>query len=340
MTARVFTLLAAVSLAAAEMRLTVDNLMQFIESSVEMKHADAQVADYLRHVKLTNRLDEQTVEKLQRFGAGPRTVAVLKELRDSSAQLPAPPPVTRIAATAPRPDAAEQKKIIQEVRDNALNYSRQLPNFICAEVTRRFYDPTGQEDWHLSDTITANLSYFDQKEDYKVVLVNNLPVSNLPMEKMKGTVSVGEFGSLLRGIFEPETETRFEWDRWFTLHDQTDYVFAYDVDQLHSRYQVIADRSLGIVTAYRGLVYVDRDTKMVSRVTLDAYNIPVTFPIQSVRTVLAYDLHKIGANEYMLPSKSTITSRSGKLLTRNEKEFRLYRKYGAETNIKFDATDR
>ena len=107
----------------------------------------------------------------------------------------APPPI-------PPPSSEEQGRILNNVREYAIDYSRRLPNFICTQVTRRYLDPSGLEFWQQQDTITAKLSYFEQKEDYKVMLVNNRYV-NTSMEKLGGATSTGEFGSLMREIFEP-----------------------------------------------------------------------------------------------------------------------------------------
>ena len=126
-------------LAASEMRISVEELITFIKSSISLKQPDRQVAEYLKHVKLSNKLDDRTVEELQSMGAGPKTVAVLHDLRDSSASLAAPPPpVEKVkAAPLPPPDSIEQGKIISEVREYAMNYTKQLPNYLCLQVTRR-----------------------------------------------------------------------------------------------------------------------------------------------------------------------------------------------------------
>src|SRR5437764_11389088 len=85
-------ILAAFMAAAADMTLTVDQLVSFIKSSVEKRFPDKQVADYLRHVRLSNKLEDRTIEELQGMGAGPKTVAALHDLRDGTAGLAPPPP--------------------------------------------------------------------------------------------------------------------------------------------------------------------------------------------------------------------------------------------------------
>src|SRR6266481_3266796 len=70
--------------AAGELSLTVDKLTAFIRSAVQLKQPDRQVAEYLHHVKMVEKLDDRTVEELQGMGAGPKTVAALRELSDAS----------------------------------------------------------------------------------------------------------------------------------------------------------------------------------------------------------------------------------------------------------------
>ena len=327
--------------ATAEMKLSVDQLVKFIQSAVKLKQPDRQVAEYLRHVKMSNRLDDRTIEELEGMGAGPKTVAALHDLRDSSATLPTPPPPQPkpAVATIPPPDSIEQGKILDEVREYALTYTKQMPNFICVQVTRRDIDPRGSDNWYHIDTITTRLSYYEGHEDYKVVLVNNQPVNDLPMERLGGTVSEGEFVSMMKDIFSPESQTRFEWDHWGTLRGKRNYVFAYDIDQAHSRYHILADRTLDIITPYRGEVFVDQETKMVTRLTLKAYDIPVTFPVRDVKTVLDYDFTKIGDGEFMLPLKAVVIAHRANQATKNDVEFRLYRKFGTDTTIKFDTPE-
>jgi hypothetical protein len=337
-------LVAAVALAASsEMSLTVEKLVSFIRSSVDRKQPDKQVAEYLRHVKLTEKLDDRTIEDLQSFGAGPKTVAALKDLADNSAKLPdaAPPPPKPVVIPIPGPDSIEQAKIIDEARAYVMNYTKQLPNFICVEVVRRDVDTSGTgRNWRHMDTDTIKVSYFEHHEDYQVVLVNNSPVTNMKMEQLGGTISQGEFGSMMKEIFEPSTETRFAWERWATLRGRRTYVFAYDVEQSRSKYRVSVEKTLEIVPAYRGLVYIDRDTKMVTKVTLVPYDMPAGFPIREIHSSLDYDFEKIGDSEYMLPLKAVVTSsRTNNILTKNDIEFRLYRKFGTETTIKFDTPD-
>ena len=329
-----------VSAAQAQSKLTVDQLVSFIKSSLQLRHDDSRIATYIkRNVRLSNRLDARTVEELQGMGAGPQTVAALKGLITESSALPAPAPAAPkpVVVGPPPPDSIEQKRILAEITENARNYSKGLPNFICLQVTRRYGDNSGLENYRLIDTIAERLTYFEEKEDYKIVSINGVPdTRNLKHEQMGGATSSGEFGTMLKEIFSPETRTEFNWERWATLRGKRMHVFAFRVGQAYSKYTIYAESvRRTVIAGYHGLIYADRQTGMVMRIKMEADNLPVDFPIQSVDLDLNYDMAKIAGNEFLLPLKSEIRSREGKFLVRNEVEFRLYNRFGADTSIQF-----
>ncbi len=78
---------------------------------------------------------------------------------------------------------------------------------------------------------------------------------------------------------------------------------------------------------------------MILKVTLEAENVPPSFPISQATTALDYDYVKIGDQTHLLPLKAEIRMRTAKLLTRNLVEFHLYRKFGADTSITFDTPE-
>jgi hypothetical protein len=329
--------------AAGEMPLTVAKLTEFIKSAVQMKQPDKQVAETLRHFRMTEKLDDRTIEDLQSLGAGPKTVAALKELGDASASLPeaAAPAPKPVVVPIPPPDSVEQAKIIDQARDYVANYTKSLPNFICVQVTRRDVDRAGNgSNWYHLDTITSKLTYDGHQEDYEVIMKNDQPVTNVKMEQLGGTVSAGEFGSMMAEIFDPQSQAQFSWDHWATLRGRRTYVFGYDIAQENSRYHM-KEQETGkeVVPAYRGLVYIDKETNVVTKVTLNPYNIPADFPVHEAHETLDYDFQTIADTKYMLPLKAVLTSKLERFSTKNDIEFRLYRKFETGSTIKFDTPD-
>jgi hypothetical protein len=330
--------------AAGEMPLTVAKLKEFIGSAVHMKQPDKQVAEILRHFKMVEKLDDRTIEDLQSMGAGPKTVAALKDLGDASASLPdaAPPPPKPVVVPIPPPDSIEQAKIIDAAREYVMNYTKSLPNFICVQVTRRDVDRAGTgSSWYHLDTITSKLSYNGQHEDYEVIMKNDQPVTNVKMEQLGGpAISTGEFGTMMSQIFDPQSQAQFAWDHWATLRSRRTYVFTYDIQQPNSRYRIKEIESgKEVVPAYRGLVYIDRDTNEVTKLTLNPYDLPADFSIHEVHESLDYDFQTIGDTPFMLPLKAVLTSKMNRFATKNDIEFRLYRKFETGSTIKFDTPD-
>jgi hypothetical protein len=329
-------LLVLALMASAQASHSVDDLVSFIKSAIAAKYPDKQVAEQVAHLKLNARLDDATVEELQHMGAQPKTVEALKLLEKSSASLPAAPvKIQTNIGPPPAPSSEDQGNILEEIRRHALEYSQNLPNYICVQQTKRHVDPTGNKNWQLIDRVVERLTYYEQKESYKVQTINDAIVTNgMSHEKLPGAKSSGEFGSILRAIFEPDTQAEFHWEKWTRLGQRVNYVFAYRITQ--PRYLIRHEESKQeIHVGYHGLVYADRETKNVMRITLECDGIPADFPIQSVSLQLDYDFQDISGQLFLLPYHFELHSREGRFGVWNETDFRSFNKYSADATISF-----
>ena len=285
---------------------------------------------------LIERLDDRVVEELESAGAGPMTVAELARMRIASRHLkkPSVPPQF---ASPPEPSAPEQASIIAEARKIALDYSSSLPNFICTEVISRYLDPSGKDSWKLHDTLTVDLSFFKQHEEYKLLAINNHPTYK-SYESAGGQVSEGEFGSLLGEVFQPSSKTDFVWDHWTTLRKRPAHVFFFRVTIFDSNFTLEFRTRLGtgkVVTGARGFVYVDRDTHLVMRITREAESVPLDFPVQQASSSVDYGFTEVSGRPYLLPLRAASQMRHFEFRSRNEVEFRAYRKFTGEATISF-----
>lgn len=266
------------------------------------------------------------------------------------------------------PDAAEQKRIIEALRETALAYDGNLPNFICTQVTNRevrqqpkdfagvhlgsgrggsatVATGIGGTRWEPSDSREETLTYFGRHESYQLIALNGRPVKK-GQTAPPGMTSSGEFGSTLTGIFDPRSHAVFEWKRWDTVRGQPVYVFDYRVEKENS-VSMLDAAGQSVVVGYHGQVYADRTTRQVLKVTTFAES-PRDFPLKDVTKELDYGEVVISAQTYMVPLHGKMemktTSefmRTGRSLTnspevdlRNNTEFRNYRKYGVEATLK------
>ncbi len=335
-------LLVAGLLLQAQSPLTYKQLRDLIRSSMEQHHRDRDIADFLKTQKLTFALDEKLIEDFVGMGIGPKTINALEKLKTESQGLPDPetaeaiPPERR---QPPPPSAEEQKQILAEARRGALEYTRNLPDYLCLQLTRRYVDPSGLEmDWLKYDEVKTRVSYVDQHENYELISVNN-KVTNKGLDDIGGATSTGEFGSILAEIFSPDTAAEFHWARHALLRGRGVWVFSLRVPKARSHWHLTYQKQQEITAGYTGLVYIDKETGRVIRIVTEAQDVPPDFPLQDARTRLDYDFIEVGGGNYLLPLKARVFMRDGRYLSRNDVEFRLYRKFSAEASISFDEID-
>jgi hypothetical protein len=348
----------------AQLQMNLQQLADFVRSELALRqHSDKQIAAGIKKLKLTEKLTDKTILDLQAQGAGPKTVEALQALRDETASMkppthdvtsspatapdegvPAGPPTATLSVKAPPippPDSVRQQQIREAMTQYAMNYTHNLPNFFCVQVTRQYIDPNGRDNYRSIGTILARVSYNEGEEKYKVYSQNgHLIDTDMRGITAGGATSTGEFGSLMREIFEPKSDAEFGWDHWATLRGRRMAVFNYFIDSGHSNWSITyaasASDSQRIITAYKGLVYADAQTGEISRIKFVAVDIPKSFPVQEATEILDYDLQEISGQKYVCPLVAQLWMRAGRESTHNEIEFRSYRKFGTETSITYD----
>lgn len=328
----------------AQQQLTVNQLTEFITSSIGQKMADKDIAGFLATAKMTEKLDARVVEELQGKGAGPKTVAALLKLSEASASLTPPPP--KAAAPKPKPipppSEEEQHQVLDAARENALNYAKTLPDFICLEVNRRYtdrhYKPGTEGSWAISDTLAEKLTYFDQKEKYELISHNEDSLYGKTADSIGGSISRGDFGTVIREIFDPASEADFHWERWGNLDGHLFYVYTYSIDQPHSHETIDYQKSQQVTPGFHGEVFVEKGPNTIWRITIEPEP-PATFPIQNIYQKIDYRYTDISGQKFLLPISGTVIMKADGIGTKNEIAFRSYRKYSADTTITFDDSD-
>jgi hypothetical protein len=322
--------------------MTVAQVVEFIQSQIDRKGDDRTTADFLHKIKLTEQLDDRTIEELQGKGAGKQTVQALRKLSQESAGLPAAPPPPAPSPPPPQrtpPSPEEQAEILAATRDYALNYVKNLPNYVTIQTTRRRIDPTVRGYRGSGDSIQEQLTFFDGKETYQVRMINGRSVNNVSHLQLGGVVTSGEFGSILQQIFDPDTGSEFRWDHWATLRGKLVYVFVYEVPESHGYRMFDGETKREYTSAYKGFVYADVETKAVMQIQMESVGIPSDYPVREVHLKLDYRPTVIASQEYVLPYHFELDSRTNKANTKNEADYRLYKKFGAETSITFDESE-
>ena len=249
---------------------------------------------------------------------------ISSQLNRVSTQAPKPPPLNPL----------QQTLLLEDVRRNALQYTDNLPNFICVQVTKRMVDLNGRGYWRTRDVIRARLAYYERRESYRMVTIND-KLTNRSYEDLGGALSTGEFGTLLRNLFHPETQTRFAYVGTASLRGRPVYTYLYRVAKDRSRWNITWNKEETIIPPYVGQVVVDAGKHQVLRLSKEAEEIPAGFPIRGASSILDYDYATISGRPFLLPVRAVVEMDEGRVTTRNEIQFRQYRRYTADTKIEF-----
>ena len=245
-------------------------------------------------------------------------------------------------ATAPSSEATagiipiQEDPIIVKAKEAAAAYAGSLPNFLCRQVTTRYDSDNPKSGWQARDTITADIAYENGEQRYQNVKVGNKSVPSI--EQTGGNWSTGEFSSWLDDLFDPSTAARFRRSGQEQLRGRSTYVFKFEVTREHSHWRVIQAAQL-YYPAYRGTLWVDRDSSRVLRFEVEGRNIPPLFPLDKVEIATDYDLVRLSATQpFLLPTVAEVLSceHSSSHCGRNRIEFRNYHKFGSESGIVFD----
>jgi hypothetical protein len=127
----------------------------------------------------------------------------------------------------------------------------------------------------------------------------------------------------------------FTWLSWDTVSGTRAAVFAYHVDLAHTTMH-IQNGADGAMTAYHGLIFANPEDGTVLRIVSEAEGIPARFEFQTAGNEVSYGRVTISGKIYLLPTQSIFSGVTRSGLFRNEAEFQDYKKFGAESELKFE----
>jgi hypothetical protein len=231
-------------------------------------------------------------------------------------------------ALAQRPSASDAAALIETARQKAFHYTQSLPDFECSEVVSRVAPEVGAR-----DTLTIKLSYFEHAEVHKLMLINGKPTDQ-KYESLEGVTSTGEFGGILRTIFDPVSQAAFEWQSWKDIRKRRAAVYEYAVSAANSAYYLRHGGRQAIVGIH-GVVEIDAESGEVLHLTYICYDIPKDLDLTSASTMVDYEFADVGGRKYLLPARSETQMGSPGITRRNRAEFREYHKFSADSVVDF-----
>ena len=221
------------------------------------------------------------------------------------------------------PTDAEQKKIVEDVKAKALDYERNLTDFVCTQFSHHNIDLKGMNQWKTLDTVSEQLRFVHGAEEYTLIAQNGKKASGSEKRPAE-LVSIKQFSDMLHYIFDPKAKAFMAWSNWDSVRGHRVHVIQFVVTKDNSTYSV--GKSKPLASGLGGWVYADSDTNAVLRVAMAATDIPKTYPIQAVASDMYFDFVRIGDKNYLVPVKADLHEKQGKSQVWDEVELKDFRK--------------
>jgi hypothetical protein len=229
--------------------------------------------------------------------------------------------------------------MLEAMRAYAVQYVANLPNFLCEQVTRQYQAGKKPEHWRAGDVLTFKLLYSNGEEQRNLALVNDRPLKAGMRRWRTPLQTEGEFGILLDTVFGAESEASFAWNGWQTVQGQRAAAFDFAIDVKHSTMTLRLSDLAKATVPYHGTVYGEPENGAIWRIRSEATELPKKLETDSIATTIEYDRVAIGDKSYLLPVQASIWMKADRNCIRNELEFRNYRKFEADSVVKFASAD-
>ncbi len=236
----------------------------------------------------------------------------------------------REVQTGPNPpDEPSQKKIIDDTIAKARAYEKELPDFVCSQVTIRNEDPKGTNQWKMLGSTNEELTFLHGQEEYRTVAINGKKVTG-ESGHAASVLTANDFATYLHWTFDTSAATEISWSSWDALRGHRVHVLGFRVQKDHSQLTVGKGKN-AIPSGFFGVINVDADSGAILKLGLVPTDIPPTSPMQAYSLELNWDFAKVGDHYYVLPYRADQHYKEAKkTLVWNEVEYRDYRKPGAE----------
>jgi hypothetical protein len=335
-------------------RVTVQQLQQFIQEQQAEHVSDRDLAQKLAGAELSEQLTESKLDQMKtELKLGEETVTELNILADLSAFLE--PPAAEKPVKEP-PDVAAQKDIIRAAQSFAEVTLKRLPDFLATRTTRSFEDipieiedGAAQSGMHPVRTLVREVAYRNGMEISRDAAAAQS--SGDPRKASLPTLSsAGEYGPALTIVLGDSAHGTIAWSHWEQTSAGMVAVFHYDVPKEESHYQVDFCCALDLEKreyvsfhgkpAYSGSISVDPATGDVLRLALQA-QVGDFDPALQLGFLVSYGEVEVEGKRLICPLHSAVTLRSEwvfqkrvrRLIRVNDVVFTAYRRFGSTARI-------
>lgn len=337
---RLLVLLFVAGILAPAQSMSLMELRDTTARMVRLHVADAQLAARLRRVQPTEQVPGTLAEEAAEWGAGPLTLRELNNLVRKSASKPASqrllPPVLGRRSQAEVLDG-DPAVILESIRLYGEDYSHSIPNFLCYRNTSFLQGRTGIGDWKQHLQLRERLVHLEDGDHHEIVAVDGKEVDGEILLFHGGITVSGEFGNIIRRLFEEKTQTKFYWLGEEEGGEERLVSLAFRVERENSSME-LSSGDQKIKSGYRGELTASAETGQIFRIRLFMDESPREFPIRGASWDIRYAPVKVEEQELLLPVSATTEAYQQGAFMRNEATYTDYQKYSAESSIQFGSS--
>ncbi len=243
----------AVLQAWAAKKITVDELQTTLASMHQQNRTDAEVANALKQVELSEELTRNKMNSMVDNVPGPLSTEQIYILEARSATL-APPAAD--LPTAAAPDAATQKAILDKAADYVSKTYAQLPQISATKTTLRFQDnveaaaPSSGMQGSATDVSTGSsfvnafqFIHYINSTDAHIESEHGAEKPSAEKDKTpwgsNKMIALQEPDASLGAVFEEaQAAGDIKWLRWETLNGKQAAVYSFDVSKKKAHFAV------------------------------------------------------------------------------------------------------
>lgn len=314
-----------------------EELRAVIERAVHLRVPDARVAARLRKIQPAEAVPVSSAERAATWDAGPLTQRELRRLAEQSAGRPgSPSPVELRPNPRGMPPATngEAAVMVELIRLYAQEYTESIPNFLCFRNTRFLKESSPLGRWKLDAELKERLSHEGDEDEHEIVAVDGEQSKGKVVFFHGGLTVSGEFGNVMRRIFDPETETVFtRMDSGSEAPDRV--ILGFVVRQDRSSMRISSGSEEEMVMGYAGEVHASRSTGQVFRIRLTMDELPKGYPIRGATWDIRYGPVKVEERELLLPVSATVEAYQEGRFVRTEATYTDYQRYSSDSSIRF-----
>ena len=229
-------------------------------------------------------------------------------------------------------EAAGGEDLLQRAAEAAAEFNGKLPSFICDQFVSRYESKTLKPEWKLKDRVQLELAYTKGKEEYRNIRLNGKPLKKGSPEE-SGSWSTGEFGTTLASVFASTRPGDFRLRGDSSAAGLQAKVYDFSVPRDRSQWTI--RYGYAVKPAHEGSLWIDPESARVLRIEMSSRRLPANYEIDKVEMTVDYGWVDIAGTRYLLPvrSENLACYRGTFTCTRNEIEFRNYRKFQVESQV-------